>query len=113
MSLFGDRRVWMYREPIDFRKQVNGLVQHISEGSFEANDGSIYVFRNRQKNKIKMVMWHLNGFFLGSKRLEKGRFDFPANAACVEMITEQLLNLLSGMPMIYQEKGAERLTIYA
>ena len=70
-------------------------------------------FRNRQKNKIKMVMWHVNGFLMGSKRLEKGKFDFLAGSECVEMSCEQLLSLLSGMPMIYQEKGAERLTEYS
>ena len=61
-----NRAVWLYREPVDFRKQVNGLVQLIlDEKGRHANDGAIYVFRNQHRNRLKLIFWHKNGFFLG------------------------------------------------
>ena len=62
-----NRAVWLYREPVDFRKQVNGLVQLIlDEKGRHANDGAIYVFRNQHRNRLKLIFWHKNGFFLHS-----------------------------------------------
>ena len=51
------RKVWLYREHIDFRKQMNGLVQLIvEEKGSRPNDGAVYVFRNRQRNKVKLSL---------------------------------------------------------
>ena len=67
MLALRDRKVWLYREAIDFRKQMNGLVQLIVEAkSGRPNDGAVYVFRNRQRDKVKLLLWHHNGFSLGT-----------------------------------------------
>ena len=94
--------IWIYSEPIDFRKQMNGLIQVVlSEGKQAPNDGSLYVFRNRQSNKIKCLMWDRNGYFLGYKRLAKGRFDFPVTkGGGIHLTKNELFSLVSGMPMI-------------
>lgn len=108
------KKIWVYKSPIDFRKQINGLVELITESKISRpNDGSIYVFRNRDKNKIKLLMWHINGFFLGYKRLEKGRFDFDISEDRVQLSSSQLLQLLSGIPMIYMGKESEKKTIFS
>ena len=111
MLALRDRKVWLYREAIDFRNQMNGLVQLIVEAkSGRPNDGAVYVFRNRQRNKVKLLLWHKNGFFLGYKRLERGKFDFPTDADVVEVDAEALRELMLGMPMVYKGKGqAEKL----
>ena len=87
------------------------LVQLIVEAkSGRPNDGAVYVFRNRQRNKVKLLLWHHNGFFLGYKRLERGKFDFPTDADVVEVDAEALRELMLGMPMVYKGKGqAEKL----
>lgn len=111
MLALRDRKVWLYREAIDFRKQMNGLVQLIvEEKGSRPNDGAVYVFRNRQRDKVKLLLWHKNGFFLGYKRLERGKFDFPTDADVVEVDAEALRELMLGMPMVYKGKGqAEKL----
>ena len=96
------KSIWIYSEPIDFRKQMNGLIQVVLEGGKkEPRDGSLYVFRNKQSNKVKLLIWDRNGYFLGYKRLDKGRFDFPVTAnGAISLTKTELFSLVSGMPMV-------------
>ena len=96
------RAVWVYRKPIDFRKQLNGLIQTVNDdsgGGFERN--AIYLFQNRHRDKIKLITWDRNGFLMGYKRLERGKFDFPTETDIVQINTDTLLELMAGMPMVY------------
>ena len=58
-------QVYLCREPIDFRKSINGLSvlveQELGPNPFAA---ALYVFTNRQRNKLKVLYWHRNGFCL-------------------------------------------------
>ncbi len=96
------REILSYSEALDFRKQMNGLINVvIDELGKEPNDGSLYIFRNRQRNKLKMLVWDRNGYFMGYKRLEKGRFDFPVNdEGAINLTSEELQELVSGMPIV-------------
>lgn len=97
------RKIWIYSEAIDFRKQLNGLVQVVADEMDERPDsGSVYVFRNRQKDKLKLLMWDRNGYVMGYKRLERGRFDFPSHGESggISLTVSELWQLISGMPMI-------------
>ena len=53
--------VFLYRDPVDFRKQSAGLAA-IVEQELGCNpfDGSLYAFTNRQRNKIKCLFWENN-----------------------------------------------------
>jgi transposase len=104
------RQVWLYASTLDFRKQINGLVQVIvNEMGRRPTDNGIYIFRNRQRDKLKVLMWDRNGFILGYKRLEKGKFDIPTDlAGNLELNWEQLMMLISGMPLIHLGKDAEK-----
>lgn len=114
MLELNNRQVWLYREHIDFRKQMNGLVQLIIEDKGRRpNDGGVYVFRNRQRDKVKLLFWHRNGFFLGYKRLERGKFDFPTDADVVEVDAEALRELMLGMPMVRMGKGKAEQVIFS
>lgn len=72
------QQVYLCREPIDFRKSINGLSvlveQELGLNPFGA---AFYVFTNRQRNKLKVLYWHRNGFCLWLKRLEAERFAWP------------------------------------
>ena len=110
---FLKREIWLYRKPLDFRKQLDGLVHIVAaEIKLMPNDGTIYVFRNQNRDKLKLLLWERNGFFMGYKRLEKGRFDFPADQdGQIILNWEQFYMLLSGMPLLYlgintQQKAA-------
>jgi transposase len=84
-------------------------VQVIIELERQPNDGSVYVFCNGKRDRVKFIMWDRNGFLMGYKRLERGRFDFPVDGnGEVRISWEQLDMLMSGMPMVYLGKGAEK-----
>jgi transposase len=96
------KSIWVYRKPIDFRKQLNGLIQTVIDESDRPLDrNGIYLFRNRKYDKLKLLVWDRNGFFMGYKRLERGKFDFPTQTNVVQINAETLLELMAGMPMVY------------
>ena len=71
-------QVYLYREPIDFRKAINGLSVLVEqELGLSPFASALYVFTNRHRNKIKALYWHRNGFCLWQKRLERERFAWP------------------------------------
>jgi transposase len=91
--------LWLYPKPADFRKQIDGLVLLVADHlALDPTSGQLFIFRNRTANKIKMLWWDKNGFWLLYKRLEKGGFKFPGiQDAVMEIETEQLSWLLSGL----------------
>jgi transposase len=115
IDIFKNRAIWLYKPKIDFRKQMNGLIAVIvSKMGLRPNDGGIYIFRNRQRDKIKILFWDRNGFVLGYKRLEKGKFDVPIDiSGTVELTLDQLGMLVSGMPLIHLGKDAEKKVFFS
>lgn len=91
--------IWLYPRPIDFRKQIDGIVILIAEHlELDPTSGQLFLFRNRHANKIKLLWWERNGFWLCYKRLEKGRLKFPKiTEETMPLTTEQLSWLLSGL----------------
>ena len=72
------QQVYLCREPIDFRKSINGLSVLVEqELALNPFASTLYVFINRQRNKIKVLYWHRNGFCLWLKRLEAEKFAWP------------------------------------
>ncbi len=94
---------------------MNGLVEVVvSEMKLRPNDGSLYVFRNVGRDKVKLLIWDRNGFVMGYKRLERGRFDFGEIIEKEVTISwEQFGMLISGMPMVYIGKGVEKETVFS
>lgn len=93
------RNIWFYPEPIDFRKGLRGLVELVAL-DYEQNPGSgdLYVFRNKRREQIKMLLWQNDGFWLLQKRMEDKRFQFPKNPGKeIALNLEQLNWLLSGL----------------
>lgn len=96
--------VWFYPQPIDFRKQLNGLVMLVADHlQLNPTSGQLFLFRNRSANKIKILYWERNGFWLCYKRLEKGKLKFPAiSDTAMQLTTEQFSWLLSGLDFTKQ-----------
>ena len=96
--------IWFYPEIVDFRRQIDGLVLLVSDHlQKNPTSGQLFLFRNRTSNKIKMLWWDKSGFWLFYKRLEKGRFQFPAiTNEAIELAPDQLGWLLSGLDCMKQ-----------
>ena len=109
-SWFKNRQVLLYQKPVDFRKQLDGLMQlPASELEKDPTDGTVYIFRNRQKDKLKLLVWDRNGYFMGYKRLEKGRFSFPLDEeGHAQLSFNELEMLISGMPIIRMKKRTQK-----
>ena len=97
LSEFKD--IYLYRKPIDFRKQINGLSVLVQEDlDLALDNGSLFVFTNRYKNRIKILYWDKTGFSLWLKRLEKSRFIWPKriDKKTLVLSSQQLAWLLDG-----------------
>lgn len=81
------------------RKSINGLAS-IVEQSFEPDvfGGALFAFCNRKRDRIKILEWDGDGFWLHFKRLEKGHFRWPTGGAdnAMELSSEELAILLGG-----------------
>ena len=91
--------IYVYRHPVDMRKQIDGLATIISMTlQRDPADRSLYLFINRGRDKIKLLIWHLNGYWLLYKRLERQRFQWPDwfEDDSLELSAEQLDYLLDG-----------------
>ena len=68
-------RILVAVEPADFRKGIDGLAQ-ICRSVIKQNplDGTVFVFRNRRKTAIRLLVYDGQGFWLCYKRLSTGKF---------------------------------------
>ena len=99
IRLNSEVRVYLATTPVDGRKAINGLSAFILE-EFEATlmDGSVVVFYNRARDRVKCLFWEKNGFVLYQKRLERGKFKIKRTEDELFVITQQQLDwLLAGL----------------
>lgn len=101
--------IWLYPRPIDFRKQMDGLIILVADHlKLHPTSGQIFLFRNRHSNKIKLLWWERNGFWLCYKRLEQGKLKFPnLTDTAMQLTADQLGWLLSGLDFVKHEQLPE------
>lgn len=92
-------RIWLACGVTDMRKGFDGLAAIIqttlSEDPFS---GSLFVFRGRRGDRVKILWWDGEGLCLYAKRLERGRFVWPrAENGTVALTHAQLSMLLEGI----------------
>jgi len=75
-------RVLVAVEPADFRRGIDGLARQCREAlDADPFSGTVFVFRNRRRTAIKVLVYDGQGFWLCHKRLSSGRFRYwPSNA---------------------------------
>ena len=68
-------KIFLCPEPVDFRKGIDGLAgvcrNHLDKDPFS---GSMFIFRNRRRTALKILLYDGQGFWLFIKRLSKGSF---------------------------------------
>jgi transposase len=99
IRLNSDVRVYLATTPVDGRKAINGLSAFVVD-EFEAPlmNGSVFVFYNRPRDRVKCLFWDKNGFVLYQKRLERGKFKINRTEDGLLMLTQQQLDwLLAGL----------------
>jgi transposase len=78
LSVSGATRVLVALEPIDLRGSFNRLYGLVSERlKQDPLSGHLFVFTNRNRNRLKVLYWDGSGLWVCAKRLEKGRFTWP------------------------------------
>lgn len=90
----------------DMRKSINGLSILVSEQlGFNPYDGSAFVFCNRSRDKLKILYWEHNGFWLAYRRLEKGKFKWPVDkeAETILLSLRELQWLLAGLSLVQKQ----------
>jgi transposase len=92
-------RVFIATKPVDFRKGGDGLAALVRETlGHDPFSGTIYVFRSKRADRVKMLVWDGSGLVLFWKRLENGAFKWPPISEGVMRLTSaQLAALIDGM----------------
>lgn len=84
----------------DLRKSIDGLAVLVKEGfNLDPFSSCLYVFCNRKRDKLKILQWQHNGFWLYYRRLEKGKFKWPVekNSEMIKISQRELSWLLDGL----------------
>lgn len=104
------KRVYLACGHTDMRKSINGLSM-IVESNFKLDpfDGALFVFCNRSRDRVKILEWDGDGFWLYFKRLEKGHFRWPTpgEEATMALTGEELSYLLGGTRVELKLKRSE------
>ena len=102
-------KVYLHREAIDFRVGLNGLAILVEQAlELDPFAEAVYVFSNRRRDRVKILSWERNGFWLLLKRLEKDRFIWPSLEAVPTLSAEQLHWLLDGIDLAVVQKHPRR-----
>jgi transposase len=91
-------RVLLRAAAVDFRKGPEGLVSLVRDAGADPFDGSLYVFRAKRADRIKIVWWDGSGLCLFAKRLERSHFCWPmAGSHEIRLSYAQVMALLEGL----------------
>jgi len=103
-----NRQVHLALGATDMRKSIDGLAVLVKE-AFQLDPFSpcLFAFCNRQRNKLKILEWDHNGFWLYYRRLERGRFDWPSQKGeAVSISYREFRWLLDGLSL--EQKKAHK-----
>jgi len=93
------KKVLIATRPVDFRKGMDGLAavvkEHLAADPFS---GTVFVFRSRRADRVKLIWWDGTGLCLLHKRLEEGQFRWPRiEDGVMRLSATQLAALLEGL----------------
>ncbi|MGA9671441.1 MAG: IS66 family insertion sequence element accessory protein TnpB [Terracidiphilus sp.] len=96
-------RIWLAAEATDMRCGFDRLAERVKSVIGQDPSGnSLFVFRSRRGDRLKILTWDRDGFVLWYKRLEAGVFKLPriaAGARSIELRASELAMILDGIDM--------------
>lgn len=97
----GNVSVWVATTPVDMRRSFDGLAEVVRTFlGYDPLSGSMFVFRNKNAQRVKILWWDKDGLAIYYKRLERGTFQFPATGEkSVAISSAELMRLLAGMEL--------------
>lgn len=102
-GLENNLRYYMWPEPINMRKNIDGLFNTIISGSnLSPMSGDVFVFFGKNRQSVKILKWDRDGFLLYHKRLERGSFEMPyrnTNTGQYELPWETFSLIMSGITL--------------
>ncbi|MBC8451136.1 MAG: IS66 family insertion sequence element accessory protein TnpB [Planctomycetes bacterium] len=102
LSLSARQKIFLCREPVDFRKAHDGLVAIVrDELGADVFCGDLFVFLNKRRDRVKLLVWDQNGLWLHYKRLERGTFRWVVceEAKKIALSRADLSMLLEGIDL--------------
>jgi transposase len=103
LSFFSGLKIYASLEPVDLRKSFEGLSGVTREILKEdPHSGSLFLFTNRRKTRVKLLYWDKSGLWVMIKRLEQGTFFWPkkqSGSSKVVMSSESMALLLDGVDL--------------
>lgn len=94
---------YLYADHTDMRKgfdSLSGIVN--SQMALNVLNGSVFIFMNKRRTHIKLLLWEGDGFAIYYKRLEKGTFEQPAGSGqsfTISIDARQLQFILQGVSL--------------
>lgn len=103
LAFIPTRRYFIYREAININKSFYSLAGIVAD-QMQANPltTDVYIFLNRKRNQIKLLLWEGDGYSIYHRRLEKGTFELPAfgqSDTHAAISYNQLLLILQGISL--------------
>ena len=88
-------RILLATQPVDFRKGMDGLAVLVQQAlRVDPFAGDVFIFRPKQTDRVKILVYDGTGLVLYSKRLEAGRFSWPPPADGTARLTSAQLAML-------------------
>lgn len=100
LALSAHLKFYLYPQAVDMRQSFDGLSGLVTTGlGRDPLSGEVYVFVNRRRDRLKLLVWDRTGFWIFYKRLEGGTFQRPATAAAAALPYEELMLILEGIDL--------------
>jgi len=78
IALASEVRILLFRHPTDMRKNFHGLVALVESAMNEDPlSGSLFVFVNRRRDRMKILCWVQSGFCIWYQQLQQGTYQLP------------------------------------
>ena len=93
----------------DMRRSIDGLAGIVKQNfGLEPCSGSLFLFCEKRRDRMKALLWEDDGFLLMYKRLDNGAFQWPRSESEAKLLTqEQFVWLMQGLS-VEQPKAIKR-----